>query len=159
MQSLLKLPALNRPPAKATQRQSRAPLSIKKRFVLMLLMQPSLAKTEHLSFAQGFGEENTLLKASIHAALEHAQSKPAALLHVIEPQVDPRLLHEIQRELHLLDESLDFALEFEGARTQLLELTQQMQDGGILDTLKEKPFSTLTVEEREMLKNLTVKKI
>jgi DNA primase len=159
LQSLLKLPAPNRSPAKATQRQSRAPLSIKKRFVLMLLMQPSLAKTEHLSFAQGFGEENMLLQASIHAALEHSQSKPAALLHVIEPQVDPRLLHEIQRELHLLDESLDFALEFEGARTQLLELTQQMQDGGILDTLKEKPFSTLTVEEREMLKNLTVKKI
>jgi DNA primase len=159
MQSLLKLPALNRPPVKATQKQSRAPLSIKKRFVLMLLMQPSLAKIEHLSFAQGFSEENMLLQASIHAALEHSQSKPAALLHVIEPQVDPRLLHEIQRELHLLDESLDFALEFEGARTQLLELTQQKQDGGILDALKEKPFNTLTAEEREMLKNLTVKKI
>ena len=48
------------------------------------------------------------------------QSKPATLLHTIESQVDPRLLHEIQRELQLLDESLDFALEFEGARTQLV---------------------------------------
>ena len=38
----------------------------------MLLMQPSLAKTEHLNFAQGFGEENMLLQASIHAALEPA---------------------------------------------------------------------------------------
>ena len=158
MQSLLKLPAPNRPPAKATQKQSRAPISIKKRFVLMLLMRPSLAKTEHLNFAQGFTEEDVLLQASIHAALKQPQSKPAALLHTIEPHVDPRLLHEIQRELHVLDETLDFALEFEGARTQLVELTQQKQDGGLLDALKEKPLSALTTEEREMLKNLTAKK-
>jgi DNA primase len=162
MQSLLKLPAPNRTPVKATQRQSRAPLSIKKRFVLMLLMQPSLAKKEHLNLAHGFGEENVLLQASIHAALEQPQSKPATLLHTIEsqvePQIDSRLLQEIQRELQLLDENLDFALEFEGARTQLLELTQQKQGGGILDALNEKPLSTLTAEEREMLKNLTAKK-
>ena len=154
----LKLPAPNRPPAKATQKQSRAPISIKKRFVLMLLMQPNLAKTEHLGFAQGFAEEDVLLQASIHAAIAQPQSKPAALLHAIELQIDPRLLHEIQRELHLLDETLDFALEFEGARTQLIELAQHKQHGGVLDALKEKPLSALTVEEREMLKNLTAKK-
>lgn len=159
MQSLLKLPAINKSPAKATQRQSRAPLSLKKRFVLMLLMQPGLAKPEHLNFVQGLGEEDVLLKAALNAALAQPQSRPAALLHTIAPQVDTRLLHEIQRELHLLDESLDFALEFEGARTQLAEVTQQKQHGGLLDALKEKPFNALTVEEREMLKNLTAKKI
>jgi DNA primase len=159
MQSLLKLPAPNRPPAKATQKQSRAPLSIKKRFVLMLLMRPSLAKTEHLSFAQGFTEEDLLLQASIHAAIAQPQSRPATLLHSIEAQIDPRLLHEIQRELQLLDESLDFKLEFEGARTQLVEMTQQKRDGGVLESLKEKPLSALTAEDREMLKNLTAKKV
>ena len=159
IQSLLKLPAPNRPPVKATQKQSRAPISIKKRFVLMLLMQPNLAKAEYLNFAQCFTEEDMLLQASIHAALAQPQSKPAALLHTIESQIDPRLLHDIQRELHLLDESLDFALEFEGARTQLLELTKQKQDGGVLDALKEIPFSALTEQQREMLKKLTVKKI
>lgn len=158
MQNLLKLPAPNSAPMQSTQRQSRAPISIKKRFVLMLLMQPSLAKAEYLSFAQGFGEENVLLQASIHAALEQPQSKPAALLHTIESQVEPRLLHEIQRELQLLDDSLDFALEFEGARTQLEEMTQQKQDIGILETLKEKPFSSLTHEERELLAGITARK-
>ena len=158
MQSLLKLPSPNRLPAKATQKQSRAPLSIKKRFVLMLLMRPSLAKTEHLNFAQGFTEEDVLMQASIHAALKQPQSKPAALLHTIESNIDPRLLHEIQRELHVLDETLDFALEFEGARTQLIEQAQQKHDGGLLDALKVKPFNALTAEEREMLKNLTAKK-
>ena len=154
----LKLPAPNRPPAKATQKQSRAPISIKKRFVLMALMRPDLVKTEHINFAQGFAEEDMLLQASIHVALAQPQSKPAALLHTIESQIDPRLLHDIQRELHLLDETLDFALEFEGARTQLIEMVQQKQGVSMLDALKEKPFSALTADEREMLKNLTAKK-
>ena len=60
--------------------------------------------------------------------------------------------------MHVLDETLDFALEFEGARTQLIELAQQKHDGGLLDALKVKPFNALTAEEREMLKNLTAKK-
>ena len=158
MQSLLKLPAPNRPPAKATQKQSRAPISIKKRFVLMALMRPDLVKIEHINFAQGFAEEDLLLQASIHAALAQPQSKPAALLHTIESQIDPRLLHDIQRELHLLDETLDFALEFEGARTQLIEMAQQKQGVSMLDALKEKSFSALSAEEREMLKNLTARK-
>ena len=158
MQSLLKLPAPNRPPAKATQKKSRAPISIKKRYVLMAFMRPDLVKTEHLNFADGFAEEDMLLQASIHVALAQPQSKPAALLHGIESQINPRILHEIQRELHLLDETLDFALEFEGARTQLVEMTQQKQCVTMLDSLKEKSFSALTTEEREMLKNLTAKK-
>jgi DNA primase len=158
MQSLLKLPAPNRAPVQSIQRQSRAPISIKKRFVLMLLMQPSLAKPEYLTLAQGFAEEDLLLQVSIHAALGQPQSKPAALLHTIESQIDPRLLHEIQRELQLLDDSLDFALEFEGARAQLEDMAQQKQDVGILETLKEIPFNSLTAEQREMLASITAKK-
>jgi DNA primase len=158
MQSLLKLPAPNRAPAKATQKQSRAPLSIKKRFVLMLLMQPSLAKKEYLAFAQGFNEEDVLLQASIHAALEQPQSKPATLLHTIESQVDPRLLHEIELESALFVKGSEFELEFEGACTQLGKMIQKRQDGSTLDALKEKPLSAWTDEDRDRLKKLTAKK-
>ena len=158
LQQKLKLPAPNRVPVLATQKQSRAPISIKKRFVLMLLMQPSLAKSEHLNFAQGFGEENVLLQASIHAALAQPLSKPAALLHAIQPKVDTKLLNEIKHELALFVKGPEFELEFEGACTQLGKMIKKKQDGGTLDALKEKPLSTLTDNEREMLKNLTVKK-
>ena len=157
MQSMMRLPANSHGPPRAMQKQPRAPISLKKQFVLLLLMQPSLAKENHLSFAQGLTAEDVLLKASIHAALAQPASKPAALLHAIEPQVDAKLLHEIQRELHVLDDGLDIALAFEGACTQLSKMAQQKQDGGVLDALKEKPFASLTVEEREMLKKLTVK--
>jgi DNA primase len=158
MQSLLKLPAPNKVPTKTTQRQSRAPLSIKKRFVLMLLMQPKLAKPAHLNFSLGFTEEDALMKASIQAALAHPESKSASLLHLLNPHVDPRLLNEIERELALLDESLDIALEFAGAHAQLQEVAKQNHSGDLLELLKVKPLASLTTDEREMLKQLTAKK-
>ena len=159
MQSLLKLPATNKTPAKVSQKQSRAPISIKKRFVLMLLMQPVLAKEAHLSFANGCAEEDVLMQAGIHAAIAQPNSKPATLLHAIGPLVEPRLLREIEHELQLLDETLNIQLEFDGACTQLGELVQSQHDDGIIQLLKEKPLSTLTVEEREMLINITTRNI
>ena len=158
MQSLLKLPAITRPIAKSTQRQSRAPVSIIKRFVLMLLMQPNLAKPEHLDLALGFEDESALLRVTIHAALEQPNSRPATLLHTIEAQLAPQMLREIERELQLLDENIDIQLEFEGARTQLLELTKQKLADNMLGSVKEKPLSALTTLEREMLANITIRK-
>ena len=158
MQSLLKLPAITRPIAKSTQRQSRAPVSIIKRFVLMLLMQPNLAKPEHLDLALGFEDESALLRVTIHAALEQPNSRPATLLHSIEAQVAPQMLREIERELQMLDENIDIQLEFEGARTQLLELTKQKLADNMLGSVKEKPLSALTTLEREMLANITIRK-
>jgi DNA primase len=158
MQAMLKLPNLNKPAAKSMSRQSRAPLSIVKRFVLMLLMQPGLAKAEHMSLAQGHDEESMLLKSVIHAALGQPQSKPATLLHSVSAEVEPRLWREIQRDLQLLDESLDYALEFQGACAQLSEAVNAKREASVLDQLKEKPFSQLTQEERALLKGLTSKR-
>lgn len=80
------------------------------------------------------------------------QSNPAALLHQMETYLDGRLMREIQRELHLLDDSLDFALEFEGARKQLRETYSQKRQSRLLDSIKEKSLSQLTEEERALLK-------
>lgn len=158
MLSVLKLPNLNKSPAKAMQRQSRAPISIVKRFVLMLLMQPGLARPEQLALAQGFDEESVLLKCVIQAALEQPQSKPATLLHTISAMVEPRLWREIQRELHLLDESLDFELEFLGAYAQLTEAANTKRETSLLAQLKEKPFAQLSQQERDLLRSFTLKR-
>jgi DNA primase len=158
MQSMLKLPAPNKVAPKASARQMRSPISIKKRFVLMLLMQPKLAKAEHLAFAQTAHDEDVMLRVAVEVALSQPQSKPATLLHSIAPKVDARLLNEIQRELHLLDETLDIALEFSGACTQLRDMMEDVRDNHLLNLLKEKPLALLTEEERALLKKLTVKR-
>lgn len=154
MRSMIKLPALNAAPARTSPRQSRTTVSLHRRFVLMLLMRPSLAQVDDLEWLEGDAEEERMVKALIEAALQHPQSNPAAILHHMEQQVDSRVVSEIQRELHVLDESLDFALEFEGARTQLRQLYAQRRQAKLLDSIKSKSISQLTEEERALLKTM-----
>ncbi|MGQ0443193.1 MAG: DNA primase, partial [Methylophilaceae bacterium] len=157
MQSLLKLPALGKTPARSAQRQSRSPLSLKKRFILMALMRPDLVLEDDLLLLNDTTEEDIFLKETLLACRQQPTFKPAALLHVLQVVNNPKLMFEIEHELHHLDENLDIALEFTGARAQLGEMTRQVSKAKFVQGIKEKPLSALSGEEREMLKRLTSK--
>ncbi len=152
MRSMIKLPALNVAPTRSSPRQSRTTVSLHRRFVLMLLMQPSLAHEADMEWMAGDAEEDRMVKTAIETALQNPQSNPAAILHQMEKELDSRLVRDIQRELHLLDDSLDFALEFEGARKQLKDTYSQRKHAKLLDSIKEKSLNQLTEEERALLK-------
>ena len=154
MQGMIKMPSLDQRPGRAAPRQSRTTVSLHRRFVLMLLMQASLAREEDLQWLHGQGEDDMMVRTVIETALLNPQSNPAALLHQLEKHLDARLLREIQRELHVLDETLDIALEFEGARKQLREIYSQRKHAKLLDSLSEKSLSQLTEEERALLRTI-----
>lgn len=156
MQSLLKLPNPVSKPKKAIQKQSRTPLSLKKRFVLLALMCPSLVAESDIALIQGTTDEDSFFKKVLKAAIANPTFKPVVLLHTLRDEY-AGVQAEIEKELHQLEDSLDFPLEFDGARTQLKEVVQQSKAASLLDAIKEKPVSALTNEEREMLKNLGVK--
>ncbi len=157
LQDKLKLPNPNKTPQQVRQKQSRAPLSIKKRFILVALMQPAQMREDDLKLIVGEDAESQLLRAVVGAALAQPQAKPSALLHTVSQQHDERLVHEISRELLLLDESLDIGLELAGMRSQLRGATQTHQGKQVLSALKEKSFAALTEQEREQLRRLTQK--
>ena len=151
--SMIKMPTIKRQQT-AMPKQLRTTASIQRRFLLTLLMRPDLVSAQDLDWAKGEHEEDRLLRMAVEAALAYPNSKPAALLHHIQDKVDPKLMREIQRELHLLDDSLDVVLEFNGARTQLIELHQQRGHTQLLDRIKEKRLSELTDEEKALLKSM-----
>ncbi|PKO92764.1 MAG: DNA primase [Betaproteobacteria bacterium HGW-Betaproteobacteria-1] len=157
MRSMIKLPALNQPPRQAAARQSRKTVSLHRRYVLMLVRQASLANAEDLQWLHGDEEDDRMVRMAIETALHNPQSNPAAIMHQLEKHLDERLIREIQRELHLLDENLDFALEFDGARKQLREVYSQRKHSSLLDSVREKSLSQLTEEERELLKLLNTR--
>ena len=157
MQDMMRLSAPDKPLPRAAQKQLRIPQSLKKRFVLSLLMKPSLANADDLSWLQGSTEEDHLVRNVLEIALHQPQSNPAVLLRGLENKVDARLLHEVQRDLHMLDESLDIALEFNGARTQLKDMMQQGSGALLLKRANEKSISSLTEQEREQLRNAVKK--
>ena len=157
MQGMMRLSAPNKPAPRSAQKQLRTPQSIKKRFVLSLLMQPSLANADDLIWLQGNTDEDNLVKNVLELALQQPQSKPAVLLYSLENKVDARLLNEVKRALHLLDDSLDIALEFNGARTQLRDMMQSGSSTVLINRANEKPISALSELEREQLINAVKK--
>jgi DNA primase len=154
MQSLLKLPNVNRPPAQARPKQTRTTVSLQKRFCLMLLMRPALAIESDLVWVDGEAEEDILLKQTIETCLSHPHSKPAVLMRELEGKVEAKGLRELERELSLLDETLDLERELAGTRQQLQDVYSHKQSSSLLARVGEKPLSALTEEEKVLLKSV-----
>ena len=154
MHALLKLPNLNAAPAQAKPKLTRTPTSLQKRFCLMLLMQPQLAAQEDLHWAVGDENEDILLRATIETCLQHPHAKTVVLMRVLENQVEANTIRALERDLHLLDETLDLASELIGARQQLQQYYAQSHERTWLAQLSEKPLSTLTEQEKDVLKTL-----
>jgi DNA primase len=152
MQDMINLPDTNRRSPRTAPRQSRTTMSLQRRFVLMLLMRPQLVQENDSVWMSGNSEEDRLVRDAMQVALANPRSNPAALLHQLESKVEVRLLREIERELQLLDDVLDFALEFEGARTQLRELYTQREHSKLLDG---KSLGELTDEDKLRLKSMS----
>jgi DNA primase len=120
----------------------------------MLFMRPGLASPDDLLWIQGDSSEEVLLQQAIETCLSHPHSKPVVIMRELENKVDAKLLRELERELSVLDETLDFASEFAGAKQQLQQGYMQRQEGALLAQISEKPLSALTENEKALLKNL-----
>jgi len=84
----------------------------------------------------------------------YPHSKPAVLLRELERKIDTSILQELQRELTLLDDTLDQAQEVVGARQQLQAVHTQRQGASLLARISEKPLSALTADEIALLKSV-----
>jgi DNA primase len=158
MQRMLKLPNPTKKQEKAPRQRSRTPLSLHLRLALILLMRPQWARHDLLDQVLGESDEEHMLREVVKASIAHPQSRPVVLLQIVSQGISEVLRNQLHRELSLLDESLDFTLEFEGACTQLSDMALAARDKSLLGKLTEKPFSTLSDAERESLRQLTSKR-
>lgn len=152
MQAVLKLPYLNKTPVSAKPKLARTTLSLHKRFCLSLLMRPHLASAEDLSLLTGGAEEEVWARQVVETCLRHPNSKPVVIMHELKAGVQEAWLAVLERELALLDDTLDLEQELMGARQQLQQFYLQKKQATLLAQLSEKPLSALTEEDRTLLK-------
>jgi len=72
----------------------------------------------------------------------------------LEQKVNEKVFLELGRELNVLDDTIDFSLEISGARSQLQDAYAQKIEAALLLHVSEKPLSSLTENERLLLKSL-----
>lgn len=152
LEQMLNLAQPGKSTPKAAQRQLRTTLSLQRRFVLMLLMHPKLAKAEDVDWVCGNSLEDELVRCAITIAAANPASNPAALLRELAARADANLVRDIEQELYRLDENLDMQLEFAGARKQMQEQYAQRQHTSLLNNIREKSLGELTDEEKQQLR-------
>ena len=135
--------------------KGKLPSSIKRKFILLLILKPHLAITEDLALAQSDSFEDDLLKKVLALTLNQPESKPSSILHGLKSQVDSAMMDLVNEELTHFDDQIHFESEIEGARKVLLEQGKASKTKAHFSALKDKPLSSLTEEEKEHLKTLT----
>lgn len=151
---LLKLPKLNQENKKYKPTLTRTTISLKKRFCLLMMMMPHLAQSDFKTWMLGNHVEDVLLQQTLEICLNHPHAKPVTTMRALEAKIETSLFSELTLELQKLDESLDLALEFEGALQQLKQLYLSQQKTVISANIVNKPLHLLTEEERALLKTL-----
>ena len=135
--------------------KGKLPSSIKRKFILLLILKPHLAITEDLALAQSDSFEDDLLKKVLALTLNQPESKPSSILHGLKSEVDSVMMDLVNEELTHFDDQIHFESEIEGARKVLLEQGKASKTKAHFSALKDKPLSSLTEEEKEHLKTLT----
>ena len=135
--------------------KGKLPSSVKRKFILLLILKPQLAITEDLGLAQSDSFEDDLLKKVLALTLNQPESKPSSILHGLKSQVDGAIMDLVHEELTHFDDQIHFESEIEGARKALLEQGKASKTKAHFSALKDKPLSSLTEEEKEHLKTLT----
>jgi DNA primase len=135
--------------------KGKLPSSVKRKFILLLILKPQLAITEDLDLAQSDSFEDDLLKKVLGFALNQPESKPSSILHGLKVQVDSVIMDLVHEELTHFDDQIHFESEIEGARMTLLEQGKASKTKAHFSALKDKPLSSLTEEEKAHLKTLT----
>ena len=135
--------------------KGKLPSSIKRKFILLLILKPHLAITEDLALAQSDSFEDDLLKKVLALTLNQPESKPSSILHGLKSQIDSVMMDLVNEELTHFDDQIHFESEIEGARKVLLEQGKASKTKAHFSALKDKPLSSLTEEEKEHLKTLT----
>ena len=136
--------------------QTKKTMTIKRKFLLLLIAKPELFNLQDSELFNDHGIEDQILK--LIAELKSQQllnenTKCSALLHLLEDKVDDNLLNELKEQISDLSEKMDLDEEFRMVKASFLDKDLKHKQSIKFSEVKNKKLSQMTEEEREFLKN------
>ena len=139
-------------------KEYRETMSIKRRFLSVLILNPSLVIESDANFSDGLSIEDRMIREVVMFSIAHPNYKAVSVLESLKSKFDNDYVKQLQRDMSLFDDEIEIDLVINGFRTQLKDLSEQKIKSNIVTNLQEKPFHLWTDEDRELLKKVTQKR-
>ena len=140
-------PSSNNIPREAT--------SVVRRFISLLISDPSLVEENDKDIAWGDSLDEQLARACITKVLMDQNHNTPSIFHFLNNQFDSDFVDEIKSQVLNFDEKINVEEEVNILRNRIKKNKSKVLNKSKLDAIKNKSFDTLSSEEKEFLKTIT----
>ena len=133
----------------------REATSVVRRFISLLISDPSLVEENDKDIAWGDSLDEQLARACITKVLMDQNHNTASIFHFLNNQFDSDFVDEIKLQVLNFDEKINVKDEVNILRNRIKKNKSKVLNKSKLDAIKNKSFDTLSSEEKEFLKTIT----
>jgi len=133
----------------------REATSVVRRFISLLISDPSLVEENDKDIAWGDSLDEQLARACITKVLMDQNHNTASIFHFLNNQFDSDFVDEIKSQVLNFDEKINVEGEVNILRNRIKKNKSKVLNKSKLDAIKNKSFDTLSSEEKEFLKTIT----
>ena len=133
----------------------REATSVVRRFISLLISDPSLVEENDKDIAWGDSLDEQLARACITKVLMDLNHNTASIFHFLNNQFDSDFVDEIKSQVLNFDEKINVEEEVNILRNRIKKNKSKVLNKSKLDAIKNKSFDTLSSEEKEFLKTIT----
>ena len=133
----------------------REATSVVRRFISLLISDPSLVEENDKDIAWGDSLDEQLARACITKVLMDQNHNTASIFHFLNNQFDSDFVDEIKSQVLNFDEKINVKEEVNILRNRIKKNKSKVLNKSKLDAIKNKSFDTLSSEEKEFLKTIT----
>jgi len=133
----------------------REATSVVRRFISLLISDPSLVEENDKDIAWGDSLDEQLARACITKVLMDQNHNTASIFHFLNNQFDSDFVDEIKSQVLNFDEKINVEEELNILRNRIKKNKSKVLNKSKLDAIKNKSFDTLSSEEKEFLKTIT----
>ena len=133
----------------------REATSVVRRFISLLISDPSLVEENDKDIAWGDSLDEQLARACITKVLMDQNHNTPSIFHFLNNQFDSDFVDEIKSQVLNFDEKINVGDELDILRNRIKKNKSKVLNKSKLDAIKNKSFDTLSSEEKEFLKTIT----
>lgn len=133
----------------------REATSVVRRFISLLILDPSLVEENDKDIAWGDSLDEQLARACITKVLMDQNHNTPSIFHFLNNQFDSDFVDEIKSQVLNFDEKINVEEEVNILRNRIKKNKSKVLNKSKLDAIKNKSFDTLSSEEKEFLKTIT----